>query len=31
MEGFVKDIEKLTEDNSDFRHVLYTLKHPLIL
>ena len=24
MKGFVDDIEKLTEDNSDFRRVLYT-------
>jgi mannose-6-phosphate isomerase-like protein (cupin superfamily) len=27
MKGFVKNIEKLTEDNSDFRHVLYTGKY----
>lgn len=24
MKGFVEDIEEKTEDNSDFRHVLYT-------
>jgi mannose-6-phosphate isomerase-like protein (cupin superfamily) len=27
MKGFVADIEELTENNSDFRHVLYTGKH----
>lgn len=27
MKGFVEDIEDLTEDNSDFRRVLYTGKH----
>ena len=27
MKGFVEDIEELTEDNSDFRRVLYTGKH----
>lgn len=27
MKGFVKDIEDLTEENSDFRHVLYTGKN----
>ncbi len=27
MKGFVEDIEKLTEDNDDFRRVLYTGKH----
>ena len=27
MEGFVRNIEALTEDNSDFRRVLYTGKH----
>lgn len=27
MKGFVEDIEKLTEDNRDFRRVLYTGKH----
>jgi mannose-6-phosphate isomerase-like protein (cupin superfamily) len=27
MKGFVKDIEELTEDNKDFRRVLYTGKH----
>jgi mannose-6-phosphate isomerase-like protein (cupin superfamily) len=27
MKGFVADIEKLTEDNTDFRRVLYTGKH----
>ena len=27
MTGFVDDIEKLTEGNSDFRRVLYTGKH----
>ena len=27
MKGFVDDIEDLTEDNSDFRRVLYTGKH----
>jgi mannose-6-phosphate isomerase-like protein (cupin superfamily) len=27
MKGFVADIEKLTEDNSDFRRVLYTGKN----
>ena len=27
MQGFVGDIEKLTEENTDFRHVLYTGKH----
>jgi mannose-6-phosphate isomerase-like protein (cupin superfamily) len=27
MKGFVEDIEKLTEDNTDFRRVLYTGKH----
>lgn len=27
MKGFVADIEELTEDNSDFRHVLYTGKN----
>ncbi|HEY7748456.1 MAG TPA: cupin domain-containing protein [Aestuariivirgaceae bacterium] len=26
MKGFVADIEELTENNSDFRHVLYTGK-----
>ena len=26
-QGFVDDIEKLTEANSDFRRVLYTAKH----
>ena len=25
MKGFVDDIEKLTEENTDFRRVLYTL------
>ena len=27
MKGFVADLEDLTEDNSDFRNVLYTGKH----
>ncbi|MGY6633198.1 MAG: cupin domain-containing protein [Alkalilacustris sp.] len=27
MKGYVADIEKLTEKNSDFRHVLYTGQH----
>jgi mannose-6-phosphate isomerase-like protein (cupin superfamily) len=27
MKGFIGDIEELTEDNSDFRRVLYTGKH----
>jgi mannose-6-phosphate isomerase-like protein (cupin superfamily) len=27
MKGFVDDIEKLTEDNADYRRVLYTGKH----
>ena len=27
MNGFVKNIEELTEDNKNFRHVLYTGKH----
>jgi mannose-6-phosphate isomerase-like protein (cupin superfamily) len=27
MKGFVNDIEQLTEDNEDFRRVLYTGKH----
>jgi mannose-6-phosphate isomerase-like protein (cupin superfamily) len=27
MKGFVDDIEKLAEQNDDFRHVLYTGKH----
>ena len=27
MKGFIDDIEDLTEDNSDFRRVLYTGKH----
>ena len=27
MKGFVADIEDLTEDNTNFRHVLYTGKH----
>ncbi len=27
MKGFVADIEELTEDNKDFRRVLYTGKH----
>lgn len=27
MKGFVADIQALTEQNSDFRHVLYTGKH----
>lgn len=27
MKGFVDDIEELTEDNDDFRRVLYTGKH----
>lgn len=27
MKGFVDDIEERTEDNKDFRHVLYTGKH----
>ena len=27
MKGFIKDIEDLTEDNRDFRKVLYTGKH----
>ena len=27
MKGFVKDIEELTENNKDFRRVLYTGKH----
>jgi mannose-6-phosphate isomerase-like protein (cupin superfamily) len=27
MKGFVGDIEELTEDNKDFRRVLYTGKH----
>jgi mannose-6-phosphate isomerase-like protein (cupin superfamily) len=27
MKGFVQDIEDLTEENSDFRHVLYTGKN----
>ena len=27
MKGFIDDIEHLTEDNSDFRRVLYTGKH----
>ena len=27
MKGFVEDIEALTEDNTDFRRVLYTGKH----
>ena len=27
MKGFVDDIEKLTEENGDYRRVLYTGKH----
>ena len=27
MKGFVEDIEELTEDNKDYRRVLYTGKH----
>ena len=27
MKGFVEDIEKLTEENNDFRRVLYTAKY----
>ena len=27
MKGYVDDIEELTEDNTDFRHVLYTGKY----
>ena len=27
MKGFIEDIEKLTEDNTDFRRVLYTGKN----
>lgn len=27
MKGFVEDIEELTEENTDFRRVLYTGKH----
>lgn len=27
MKGFVEDIEELTEDNKDFRRVLYTGRH----
>ena len=27
MKGYVAAIEKLTEDNADFRHVLYTGRH----
>jgi mannose-6-phosphate isomerase-like protein (cupin superfamily) len=27
MKGFVNNIQKLTEDNMDFRRVLYTGKH----
>jgi mannose-6-phosphate isomerase-like protein (cupin superfamily) len=27
MKGFVENIEELTKDNADFRHVLYTGKH----
>lgn len=27
MKGFVDDIERLTEDNADYRRVLYTGKH----
>ena len=27
MKGFVEDIEELTEENGDFRRVLYTGKH----
>jgi mannose-6-phosphate isomerase-like protein (cupin superfamily) len=27
MKGFVDDIEKLSEDNTDFRRVIYTGKH----
>lgn len=27
MKGFVQDIEQLTRDNQNFRHVLYTGKH----
>jgi len=27
MKGFVEDIEQLTEENSDYRRVLYTGKH----
>jgi mannose-6-phosphate isomerase-like protein (cupin superfamily) len=27
MKGFIKNIEDLTEDNGDFRRVLYTSKH----
>lgn len=27
MKGFVEDIEQMTEDNSDFRRVLYTGEH----
>ncbi len=27
MKGFVEDIEKLTEENNDFRRVLYTANH----
>jgi mannose-6-phosphate isomerase-like protein (cupin superfamily) len=27
VKGFIDDIEDLTEDNSDFRRVLYTGKH----
>lgn len=27
MKGFVQDIERLTQENTDFRRVLYTAKH----
>jgi mannose-6-phosphate isomerase-like protein (cupin superfamily) len=27
VKGFVNDIQELAEENSDFRHVLYTGKH----
>lgn len=27
MRGFIGNIEKLTQENTDFRHVLYTSKH----
>ena len=31
MKGFVDDIEDLTEDNGDFRRVLYTAKNMLLV
>ena len=27
MKGYIDDIEKVTEDNNDYRRVLYTGKH----